>query len=144
MRNNYEVDNKCKQPVEHSPVARVGLWILTHLIAPLGVLLIVAVVVYYADFGGIRSACVTNAAGEIERAVQYGVEHCASTNPLAYAALGKASDHKWKAIEARNAKEFGEAWVEIGLALECIDDARNAGCAEIYVPPKEPLWERVV
>ena len=106
--------------------------------------LIVGYVVYILDWGGIRSAQVTNSAKEVREAIEVGLNYCEapqSDKPTLRHLLSQASTHTWNATQARNRKEFGTAYSELAKATAYIEQARQF-CPVMSVPSGEPLWER--
>jgi len=119
------------------------IWFLQHMILPLVIPLVLLIVGYYSDLGGVRSAQFTASINDIETAVNAAYERCVLLSPAVRAQLVKAEDYKWLAIEAREAKDFKECRTQIGKAVEHIQNARDLGCPEIYVPRERQWWERV-
>ncbi len=119
------------------------VWIAEHIVVPGIVSVVVLVVGYYNDLGGVRSTRVTNAIQEIETAVQAAYDRCGPIlAPGVRDELIQAEDYKWDAIEARDNRQFREAYSNVRLARECIQRARERGCPEIYVPRPKPWREQ--
>ena len=122
-------------------------WIIKYVIVPVLVLLIAAVtiaaVTHRKDWGARRAGQVTKCIGEIEKAIEFGVKYGdvpQSDNLVFRNRLGKASQHKWNAIRARDEGDLDKANSEIVFARIYIDQAREF-CPQMRVP-KEWLWEK--
>ena len=120
---------------------KILIWVVQHIILPFVLAILAIAAGYYSDWGGTRSAGVTTAIQEIETAVKAAYERCGPVLPPdVHDELVQAENHKWAAIEARENKQFDEAYSQLRLARECIQRARERGCPEIYVPTEKPWW----
>lgn len=116
-------------------------WFLEHMVVPVVPLLMIVVITYAFDLGGLRSNQLTNSINEIDSAIRFGTEYYGSIIPSADDALTKASDHKWAAIEFREEKKFSEAYSEVKKAREYLNKARKLGYDKIYAPREKSWWE---